>query len=161
MTTVMFAKLYIFVKRQIPNRHAMNENFESCENEFARFFIRDGILYFEYRDGVAIGVEAAVRVVEDRISFQGGRLFPVLCDMRGIASIDKPARDYLARSGSQLAVAVALLVDESMSLTIGKFYLEISRPAVATRLFTDRSAALEFLKKSSFGEGNLELPDSL
>ena len=115
------------------------------ENRYASFWIREGILYFEYRPGTVIDEESARLVVADRISFQNERFLPILCDTRGIVSADKAGRDYLARSGSVLAVAVALLVDENVSLAMGTFYLEISRPAVPTSIFRERDDALAYL----------------
>lgn len=120
------------------------------ENRYASFWITDGILFFSYKPDTVIGIEAAKCVVADRISFQDERRLPVLCDMQGVVSVDKPARDYLAKSGSVLALAVALLVAENVSLTVSTFYLEISKPAVTTRIFTDQSEALAYL--SSFLE---------
>ncbi|MFD2939196.1 DUF7793 family protein [Flavobacterium notoginsengisoli] len=119
---------------------------ESYENQNARFWIEDGILFFEYKPRTAIDLEVAMRVVADRIAFQNERHFPVFCDTRGIASIDKAARDYLAKSGSMLAKAVALIGSENVSITMSTFYLEISRPSVPTRIFTIREEALDYLK---------------
>lgn len=119
---------------------------ESYENQNARFWIEDGILFFEYKPRTAINLEVAMRVVADRIAFQNERHFPVFCDTRGIASIDKAARDYLAKSGSMLAKAVALIGSENVSITMSTFYLEISRPSVPTRIFTIREEALDYLK---------------
>jgi hypothetical protein len=119
---------------------------ESYENENARFWIEDGILFFEYKANTAIDLQVAMRVVADRIAFQNERDLPVFCDTRGIVSIDKAARDYLAKSGSMLAKAVALMVSENVSITMSTFYLEISRPSVPTRIFTIEQEALDYLK---------------
>ncbi|GIQ60949.1 hypothetical protein QQY79_21320 [Flavobacterium tructae] len=119
---------------------------ESYENRNARFWIEKGILFFEYKPNTAIDLEVAMRVVADRIAFQNERLLPVFCDTRGIASIDKAARDYLAKSGSLLAKAVALIGSENVSMTMSTFYLEISKPSVPTQIFTIEQEALDYLK---------------
>lgn len=119
---------------------------ESCRNQNARLWIKEGILIFVYKPNTSINLEVAMRVVADRVALQNERQLPVLCDMRGIISIDKAGRDYLAKSGSLLAKAVALLVSEKASMVLGAFYLEINKPSVPTQIFIDEQEALEYLK---------------
>ena len=123
----------------------MSASHESYENQSARFWIENGILFFEYKPNTAIDLQVAIQVVADRIAFQNERLLPVFCDTRGIISIDKAARDYLAKSGSLLAKAVALLGTENVSMTMSTFYLEISKPSVPTRVFSIEQEALDYL----------------
>jgi hypothetical protein len=119
---------------------------ESYRNQNARFWIEEGILFFEYKPNTTIDLEVAMRVVADRVAFQNERQLPVFCDMRGIISTDKAGRDYLAKSGSLLAKAVALLVSEKVSMTLSAFYLEINKPSVPTQIFTDEQEAREYLR---------------
>ena len=119
---------------------------ESYRNQNARFWIEEGILFFEYKPNTIIDLEVAMRVVADRVAFQNERQLPVFCDMRGMISIDKAGRDYLAKSGSLLAKAVALIVNENVSMTLSTFYLEISKPSAPTQIFTDEEEALEYLR---------------
>lgn len=119
---------------------------ESYRNQNARFWIDEGILFFEYKPNTTINLEVARRVVADRVAFQNERQLPVFCDMRGIISTDKAGRDFLAKSGSLLATAVALIVSEKVSMTLSAFYLEINKPSVPTQIFTDEQEALEYLR---------------
>ncbi|MBF4473069.1 hypothetical protein [Flavobacterium sp. HJJ] len=117
------------------------------ENEYARFWIADKILFFEYKPNTVIDLKVATSVVTDRIHFQNGRPFPVLCDIRGIISTEKAGRDYLAQSGSILTLAVGLIMDEKVSLTISDFYVKINKPTVPTKIFTKQEEALTYLKE--------------
>lgn len=117
------------------------------ENDYARFWVADGILFFEYKPNIIIDLKVAQCVVIDRIHFQNERSFPVLCDIRGVISTEKAGRDYLAQSGSILAKAVGLIVHEKVSLTISTFYLEISKPTVPTKIFNNQDEALAYLKQ--------------
>jgi hypothetical protein len=119
---------------------------ESYRNQNARFWIEEGILFFEYKPNTTIDLEVAMRVVADRVAFQNERQLPVFCNMRGMISIDKAGRDYLAKSGSLLAKAVALIVNENVSMTLSTFYLEINKPSVPTQIFTDEQEALEYVR---------------
>ena len=116
------------------------------ENEYAHFWIRNSILFFEYKPTVVIELTVAQRIVADRIQIQNEKAYPILCDIRGIVDSDKAARDYLAQSGSVLTKAVSLVGHQSISLIITSFYLKIGKPSVPTKLFTDESAALAFLE---------------
>ncbi|MBA4155310.1 hypothetical protein [Flavobacterium sp.] len=118
------------------------------ENEFAIFWIENNILLFEYKFNVIIDLLAAQQIVADRIQVQNGKAYPILCDISGIVDSDKAARDYLAQHGSMLTKAVAIVVADQkiLSFLMITFYLKISKPQVPTKLFTDKMAALEFLK---------------
>jgi hypothetical protein len=126
---------------------AMKTNY--FENDFAEFWMEENVLFFIYKQGITMNLEAAKRVVSDRLSIQKGVSFPVFCDMRGIKDSDKPARDYLAKEGSALVKAVAVLTDSPVTRIMANFYLTISRPLIPTKMFTDKTQAFEFLKSYS------------
>lgn len=117
------------------------------ENDFAQFWIADGILFFKYKPNTTIDLLVAQKVVTDRIHFQNERSYPVLCDIRGVVSTDKAGRDYLAQSGSILTQAVGLILHEKVSLTISTFYLKINKPSVPTEIFATEEEAFVYLKK--------------
>ncbi|WP_348800138.1 DUF7793 family protein [Flavobacterium adhaerens] len=117
------------------------------ENNYARFWVSDDILFFEYKPNTIIDLKVAQCVVTDRIRFQNEKSFPVLCDVRGVISTEKAGRDYLAQSGSILTKAVGLLIHEKVILTISTFYLKISKPIVPTKIFTNQNEALVYLKQ--------------
>jgi hypothetical protein len=116
------------------------------ENDFAEFWTEDDILFFIYKSGITMNLDAAKTVVADRINVQKGIPYPVFCDMRGIKDSDKPARDYLAKEGSLMVNAVAVLTDSPVTRIMANFYLTISRPTVPTKMFTDKAHAIEYLK---------------
>jgi len=120
-------------------------NTELFENEYAKFWIHDQILYFEYKSDLVIDLTAAQKIVADRIQFQNEVAYPIFCDIRGVVDFDKAARDYLAQSGSVLTKAVGFLVHQKVSQTIATFYVNINKPTVPTQLFEDKTAALAFL----------------
>ena len=120
------------------------------ENEYARFCIEKDILFFVYKDGISIDETVAMKVVKDRLLLQQSKAFLILCDMRGVKSINKIARNYLAIEGSALIKAVALLVNNPLTDTISGFYIKTSNPAITTQVFTEREDALEFLNNYSY-----------
>ncbi|AUP78705.1 DUF7793 family protein [Flavivirga eckloniae] len=119
------------------------------ENEYAKYWIEKNILYFVYKDGLSIDLSIAIKVVEDRLFLQQGEAFLILCDMRGIKSINKSARNYLAVEGSVLIKAVALLINTPLTNAISGFYIKTSNPTIVTKAFTEKEDALKFLNSEN------------
>jgi hypothetical protein len=127
--------------------HTMKENY--FQNDFAEFWTEENILFFIYKQGVRIDLNGAKQIVADRLKVQKNVPFPVFCDMRGIKDSDKPARDYLAKEGSSMVKAVAVLIDSPVTKIMLNFYLTISRPLIPTKMFTSKTDALDFVKSYS------------
>lgn len=121
----------------------MTENY--FENEFAEFWVEGDILYFVYKPNVVLTLEAAKTIVADRVTVQKGKPYRVFCDLRGLKEANKAARDYLAKEGSHLVEAVAMLIASPVTKIIMNFYLNISRPTTPTKMFTDKAEALVYL----------------
>lgn len=119
----------------------------SFENDYAEFWLEDDIVYFIYKPGTILTIESARRVVEDRKRFQNNISYPVYCDARGLKDSDKQARDFLAKEGSDLVIAVAILTGSPVTRLMINFYLTISKPITPTKLFTDMDQAISYLQK--------------
>jgi hypothetical protein len=117
----------------------------SFENDYAKFWIETGVLFFVYKDNSSIDLNAAKQVVNDRIQFQRQVHYPIYCDIRGMKKADKAARDFLAKEGSSYTKGVAIIVDSPMTKIIGNFYLGLNKPTAPTKMFTDKQEALAFL----------------
>ncbi|WP_164731722.1 hypothetical protein [Flagellimonas beolgyonensis] len=77
---------------------------------------------------------------------QNGKEMSVLCDIREVRKVDKPARDYFALEGSLWIKALAFLIDPPVTDVISSFYLGTHPSKMPTRSFTDRTKALAFLE---------------
>lgn len=119
---------------------------QEVENDFARFYVKDSVMHFIYKHGVSLDLNAAKEVVSDRLKAQGNQSFRILCDIRGLKSINKEARDYLAKQGSQQVDAVALIVGSPARKVMSNFYLAVNKPEVPTRLFISEEEAMEYLQ---------------
>ncbi|MGI0105880.1 hypothetical protein [Salinimicrobium sp. WS361] len=118
---------------------------EYMENAFAEFWIENRILHIRYKPDIFMDIEAARLIVADRVTFQKGKLYPILCYAEGIASSTKPARDYLAIKGSVLTLAIAYIASPKVSLAMLHFFKEINKPVVPSEIFTSEMAARKFL----------------
>ncbi|TGV01402.1 DUF7793 family protein [Flavivirga rizhaonensis] len=115
------------------------------ENEYAKFWIEENILYTIHKNGVSLDETAAMKIVEDRLSLQQGKSFLIFTDVRGIKSTDKSARNYFAMEGSVLIKAVALLVNSPLENTLSQFFIKANNPAFMIKTFTEKEDTLEFL----------------
>ncbi|WP_303319144.1 hypothetical protein Q4Q34_03695 [Flavivirga abyssicola] len=115
------------------------------ENEYAKFWIEENILYTTYKNGVSLDEPAAMKIVEDRLSLQQGKSFLMLTDVRGIKSTDRSARNYFAMEGSVLVKAAALLVNSPLENILSQFFIKANNPAFIIETFADKEEALEFL----------------
>lgn len=113
--------------------------------DYAHFWVEEGILHFIYKPNTLIDLEAARAVVKDRLRYQNGVSYPILCDLRQLKTVNKAAREYLAEHGCINALAVAVLIEKAYSGTLSKAFINISNPSVPTREFTTIPEALGFL----------------
>ena len=111
----------------------------------ADLWIEEGILHFVYKPNTIIDLETAKEIVKDRLRFQRGVPYPILCDIRRLTLANKPARDFLAEKGCINALAVAFVIEEAYSGTLIKAFINISNPSVPTSEFTTIPEALAFL----------------
>ncbi|WKB81815.1 hypothetical protein IZU89_12310 [Cellulophaga lytica] len=116
-------------------------------NTYATYELIDDIIYITYRKNVILNLQAAEIVIKDQFSLHSGLKRGILCDIRHVKAIDKAARVYMAREGSILVSALALIVDSPVSIMMSEFYLKTSNSAVPTASFKSTEEALLFLNK--------------
>lgn len=121
---------------------------KSHENKYAIYLLTNTLLHIIYKGDKCIDLKAAQLIVRDRMTIQGGRKMPVLCDIREVRNINKPARDYLALEGSQWITALAFLIDPPVTDVISSMYLGTHAQDIPTQAFTSKSEALDFLNHS-------------
>lgn len=122
----------------------MQHNFE---NEFAFYSIKGNIVHIVYKPGLEIDLAAAMQIVKDRIAFQEELSYPVLCDIRQLRKVDKPARNYLALDGSVLVKALAFVIEPPVTDAMTQFYFRTNNPSIPTATYRRIEQAVEFLKK--------------
>lgn len=121
---------------------------KSHENKYAIYLMSEELMHIIYKKDLSIDLKAAQVVVRDRMKLQNGRQMPVLCDIRSVRSVNKPARDYLALEGSQWITALGFLIDPPVTDMISSIYVGTHAQTIPTRSFIKKSDALAFLKKN-------------
>jgi hypothetical protein len=121
---------------------------DRIENDFARFWIKNGIMYGEYKPNVLIDFEAAKKVASDRIFLSQNKPLPNLAFIGGLNTVTKEARDFFSKGdGTKCIKKLALITGSPISKMVGNFYLQISKPMNPTRLFTTEDDAVKWLKE--------------
>ena len=90
-------------------------------------------------------LSGAIQIVKDRLFLQQGKDFLIYCDLRGVKSVNKSARNYFALEGSVLIKAVALLVNPPLTSAISGFFVKANNPAFKIQIFTEKEDAIAFL----------------
>ena len=78
-----------------------------------------------------------------------GKKMPIMNDLRGYPgfSADVDTRAYIAGdAGRSIFKSVAFLVDSPVSRMVGNFVLYVNKPSYPTRLFTNETEAVDWLK---------------
>ena len=117
------------------------------ENEVSQFWVAEGILHFICKPNPYLDLKGSKILLASRMLFQDGASYPIFCDTRGIRDSSKMARDFMAKEGSILAKAIALFDDRHVARFTSSHYIIRHKPLVRSVFFSERAAALEFLKK--------------
>jgi len=116
-------------------------------NDIIEGYLENGISYGKFKVKV-IDLETAKVAVASRIAISNGVAYPILADARHVSSITKEARDYFASTeGTGLMLASALLLDSVLNRFLGNFFLQINKPKIPLKLFTDENEALKWLEQ--------------
>lgn len=122
---------------------------KSHENNYAVYLLTDELLHIVYKPVPCIDLKAAQLIVRDRMTLQNGKEMPVLCDIRQVRKVDKPARDYFALEGSLWIRALAFLIDPPVTDVISTIYLGTHAQKVLTKSFIKKSEAMHFLQSQT------------
>ncbi|HXP51234.1 MAG TPA: hypothetical protein VN922_14850 [Bacteroidia bacterium] len=117
------------------------------ETSFAIAEIKDGILFITYKKGISVKLEDAKEMIKNRLLFTGNVAYPMLVQDEGAIHIDKDARDYMSNEGTQGVIAGAFVLRSVYGTFLINFYLSVTRPKIPSRMFTDRTKALEWLEQ--------------
>ena len=120
---------------------------KSKETEYVNMTIKDGILYFSYKEINNLGLEIAKKCVQDRIEFSNNTSYPCLVDSVRIKNVSREARDYFANEGNELITASALMVKSHIFKMIVNFFINVSKPKNPTKMFTDKQQAINWLNQ--------------
>jgi len=81
------------------------------------------------------------------LQIAGGKPYALLVIPGNLTTITKEARELLAQKDfTHITFAKALLIQSTGHKLVGNFYLKINKPYTNTKIFSDRSKALTWLR---------------
>ncbi|TVR18871.1 MAG: hypothetical protein EA387_13995 [Nitriliruptor sp.] len=107
--------------------------------QFRMYRTTAGYVRVDYSDGAELTGQDAHEGLQALASFTPGPSRPLLVDVRTTRSVSRQARKAFA--STVVPARVALLVESSLSRVLANFYLDVSRPSVPTKMFTELDAA--------------------
>ena len=118
------------------------------DTPYVHFRMRKNLLIGTYKDGLYINLPIARQIVSDRIAFTGGSNIALMIVSRGVAAIDKPAREYLASDeGTTGIAAAAIVVGTPFSSLLGNFFLTVYKTKFPAKAFTKPARAEQWLQQ--------------
>ena len=124
-----------------------SNNSNRHENAYAVYQKKDSVLYITFKKLTVLNLDAAKKVVKDRMNFQAYACYNVICDVSGLTSITYDARQYLSTDGSNMLTVVALVSDNTTIYTMGRCYLLYNHPTVPTRIFKNQQEAEKYINQ--------------
>jgi hypothetical protein len=117
------------------------------ETPYVFLKMENGILIATYKPNIRITLKHAKEIVAARITFTDGVAIPTLILNQGIIKMDKDARDYLSSAAGikGLQCAAILINSNFISITVN-FFLNVTKPKLLVKTFTDKNEALQWLQ---------------
>jgi hypothetical protein len=117
------------------------------ENEYTQMWIEDEILYLVYKPNLITTINVAKKIVEDRLKISNGLSRPIFLDARNLVSVDRASMKYYkTKESMQHASAGAFLINHPIARFIGNIFLNIDKPPIPAKIFTDKAKALQWLE---------------
>lgn len=116
------------------------------ENTWVWMEVKGYYFYTQFKPNTVLDLEAAKKIIHDAVTLAGDHTYPVLTDIREMPPHNKEVRNYFANEGSESACANAILVSNSISRILANFFLNINKPSIPTRIFTDSAKAVKWLE---------------
>lgn len=115
---------------------------------FTSWLGNDRICYTVVKPNAIVELQDALENSSSVKEISGGTIYPILVNLKQIKSISKEARDHFSMKNRVPGVsAVAMLVRSPVSRVIGNFFIGINKSVVPTKLFTDESEVVSWLKQ--------------
>jgi hypothetical protein len=117
-------------------------------DKFRITFVESGIIENYIKPGVLIEVADAWELKRQNLLLSDQREYCVLVVSGHLSSVSKEAREVVASAEFVgKTKAKALMVDSLGHRIVGNFYLSVNKPAIKTKIFSDRAEALKWLRK--------------
>jgi hypothetical protein len=116
-----------------------------------RFEIRlleSGIIENVIKEGVHVERQDVQELKEMNQNLAGGEKYAVLISPHYLSTFSKEARELTASFDFAIdTVASAIIADNMGHRIVGEFYLQVNKPHINTKLFTNKDEAVDWLRE--------------
>jgi len=122
---------------------------ERRKSEFAEIELKDNIVYVVYKDMSIITIEEAKIVAKDTVDICNNIPRGLIINGTGISiQMNNEARNYFATNEDYIYIgkAIAIVVTNTASMLLAKFYIKYHKPVRPTKIFSKLSEAEDWLK---------------
>jgi len=107
----------------------------------------EGIFISRMKENAMESLEDAYENGKTLLNLKGGDpKLPILVDFSKAAGQESGARKFYAENSGKWCTKAAILVSSPVSKVMGNIYMGLNKPIVPTRLFTQESEAIAWLK---------------
>ena len=115
---------------------------------FATMSLRDdGIINTHILIKEAVSLEQAIKLTNAYIDMSKGMKIPHLFTANKFVIIEKDVMEYMKDVANEYGKADAFVISALPQKIMGNFYLNVFKPKVPTKLFTNKDKAITWLKK--------------
>lgn len=120
-------------------RYSKTDSFE--------IWYEDGIIFTEFEKNTVLNLEISHQVVAARLAVSNKCPTPIFIDLTNVFYTDTKARKYMAtKEAVEFITAGAFLLDNEIMRLAGNIFIQIDKPLIPTKLFTDKDKALQWLQ---------------
>lgn len=120
---------------------------EKTDTPYYIMYLEDGIIHQVYKPDLIITIDIARQMVKHRLEIANGITYPVFVDVRNLVAVKAEARKHLAGSEAVKYVSAgAIYLDTYLHYLTGSVFLKIDKPAIPSKLFTDKERAFRWLE---------------
>jgi hypothetical protein len=120
---------------------------EISNTRFEIRLLEKGIIENVILEGVHIEKQDVLDIKEKNLSLAGGEKYAVLISAHYLSTFSKESRELTASAEfAKETIATAIIADNMGLRLIGNFYLQVNKPHIRTKLFTDRDEAMNWLR---------------
>jgi len=128
------------------------------KNRFVEMKNLDDLLLISYKRNSIIDLRAAKDILQYRIWYQMGQTKQIICDIRKIRAMTRPAREYLTFEGMVLVERMAIVIDHGLTDFMFQAHRRTNGYVVPTVTFTSIEEALLHFKTPQ-GTNTGPIPD--
>ncbi|MGE0566545.1 MAG: hypothetical protein AB7O73_01235 [Bacteroidia bacterium] len=109
--------------------------------------LEDGIVETTIYDGKYLECEDLIALKNANMKLTGGKEYGVLFDTGELTSLSKETRELAAsKEFAQNTVAMAILIRNLGHKLIANFFINVNKPHITTKVFTNKKDALVWLR---------------